>query len=116
MGRVEYSPCRPPVGIPQTTPRPEEAPPHAAKRGQDQTRGDGQTARGAEGQTTKTSKLVHNISSTQWWDLGVDWEWNLIYNVEGFGGHDLLVVQISGSPPSRGVAEGPRATGPRNAV
>src|SRR5271166_1136600 len=55
------------LGIPQATPRAQEAPPQAAKRGQGQACGDGQTAPDTQDQSTKTSKLVYNIISTQGW-------------------------------------------------
>src|SRR5271166_6435702 len=53
------------LGIPQATPRAQEAPPQAAKRGQGQACGDGQTAPDTQDQSTKTSKSVYNIISTQ---------------------------------------------------
>src|SRR5271166_6062448 len=55
------------LGIPQATPRAQEAPPQAAKRGQGQACGDGQTAPDTQDQSTKTSKSVYNIISTQGW-------------------------------------------------
>src|SRR5271165_700055 len=53
------------LGIPQATPRAQEAPPQAAKRGQGQACGDGQTAPDTQDQSTKRSKSVYNIISTQ---------------------------------------------------
>src|SRR5271166_518557 len=58
------------LGIPQATPRAQEAPPQAAKRGQGQACGDGQTAPDTQDQSTKRSKSVYNIISTQGWFLG----------------------------------------------
>src|SRR5271165_101149 len=55
------------LGIPQATPRAQEAPPQAAKRGQGQACGDGQTAPDTQDQSTKRSKSVYNIISTQGW-------------------------------------------------
>src|SRR5271166_4341396 len=55
------------LGIPQATPRAQEAPPQAAKRGQGQACGDGQTAPDTQDQSTTTSKSVYNIISTQGW-------------------------------------------------
>src|SRR4051812_485822 len=60
---------RPPIGIPQATPRSQETPPAAAKWGKEQTCRNGQTAQQADSQTGKESKVVHNISSTQGWLL-----------------------------------------------
>src|SRR5271166_5976782 len=57
------------LGIPQATPRAQEAPPQAAKRGQGQACGDGQTAPDTQDQSTKRSKSVYNIISTQGWVL-----------------------------------------------
>src|SRR5271166_5714907 len=59
------------LGIPQATPRAQEAPPQAAKRGQGQACGDGQTAPDTQDQSTKRSKSVYNIISTQGWVLEV---------------------------------------------
>src|SRR5271157_1668177 len=58
------------LGIPQATPRAQEAPPQAAKRGQGQACGDGQTAPDTQDQSTKRSKSVYNIISTQGWYSG----------------------------------------------
>src|SRR5271157_3286845 len=55
------------LGIPQATPTAQEAPPQAAKRGQGQACGDGQTAPDTQDQSTKRSKSVYNIISTQGW-------------------------------------------------
>src|SRR3954469_13852237 len=55
------------VGISQTTPRSEEAPAQAAKRGQDQTCGDFPVAGEGKGQATTRSKIVHRPSSTRGW-------------------------------------------------
>src|SRR5271157_3589075 len=62
------------LGIPQATPRAQEAPPQAAKRGQGQACGDGQTAPDTQDQSTKRSKSVYNIISTQGWLEGGELE------------------------------------------
>src|SRR5271157_5531188 len=69
------------LGIPQATPRAQEAPPQAAKRGQGQACGDGQTAPDTQDQSTKRSKSVYNIISTQGWQSQAHVKWDCKYHV-----------------------------------